>query len=217
MQVLVALARRRGQVVSRDQLIETCWAGRVVGEDAINRCIAKVRRLGETHGAFSLETIARVGHRLTEQAGEQPVTVESVAPAPSAKRRPRWMAALAVVVVVVAVGAYVGIAQMRARERAQETAVLTQIAALVDKDQYGAAFALAYPLSRDDTARANPAFAELWRTIVVPMKPLVAQEGASVSFKAYDDPDGAWIAAGATPLQDWVDAPRGAFFLLHWI
>ena len=46
MQVLVALARRRGQVVSRDQLIETCWAGRVVGEDAINRCIAKVRRLG---------------------------------------------------------------------------------------------------------------------------------------------------------------------------
>jgi formylglycine-generating enzyme required for sulfatase activity/DNA-binding winged helix-turn-helix (wHTH) protein/dienelactone hydrolase len=213
MQVLVALARRRGQVVSRDQLIETCWAGRVVGEDAINRCIAKVRRLGETHGAFSLETIARVGHRLTEQAGEQPVTAESVAPAPSPKQRPRWMAALAVVVVVVAIGAYVGIAQMRARERAQEAEVLTQIATLVDKDQYGAAFALAYPLSRDDAARANPAFVELWRTIVVPMKPLVSQEGASVSFKAYDDPDGAWIAAGATPLKDWVDAPRGALRL----
>jgi len=213
MQVLVALARRRGQVVSRDQLIETCWAGRVVGEDAINRCIAKVRRLGETHGAFSLETIARVGHRLTEQAGEQPVTVERVAPVASAKQRPRWMAALAVVVGVVAVAAYVGIGQIRARERARQAEALTQISALIDKDNYGAAFALAYPLSRDATARANPAFAELWRKIVVPMKPLVAQEGASVSFKAYDDPDGAWISAGATPLKDWVEAPRGALRL----
>jgi DNA-binding winged helix-turn-helix (wHTH) protein len=71
MQVLVVLARRRGQVVSRDQLIETCWAGRVVGEDAINRCIAKVRRLAEAHGAFSLETIARVGYRLTDGAGRE--------------------------------------------------------------------------------------------------------------------------------------------------
>lgn len=213
MQVLVALARRRGQVVSRDQLIETCWAGRVVGEDAINRCIAKVRRLGETHGAFSLETIARVGHRLTEQAGEQPVTVASVAPVPSARQRPRWTVALAVVVGVVAVAAYVGIAQMHARDRAQQAEVLTQIVALVDQDQYGAAFALAYPLSRDERARANPAFAELWRKIVVPMKPLVAQDGASVSFKAYDDTDGAWIAAGTTPLEDWVEAPRGALRL----
>ena len=45
MQVLVVLARRRGQVVSRDQLIEECWAGRVVGEDAINRCI----EIGRAH------------------------------------------------------------------------------------------------------------------------------------------------------------------------
>lgn len=68
MQVLVALARRRGEVVSRDDLIMSCWAGRVVGDDAINRCIARVRRLSETHGGFSLETIARVGYRLTESA-----------------------------------------------------------------------------------------------------------------------------------------------------
>ena len=49
--------------------------------------------------------------------------------------------------------------------------------------------------------------------IVVPMKPLVSQDGASVSFKAYDDADGAWIAAGTTPLKDWVEAPRGALRL----
>src|SRR5690242_20590684 len=59
MQVLVLLARHAGQVVSRDQLIDACWSGRVVGEDAINRCIARIRRLAEAHGAFSIETIAR--------------------------------------------------------------------------------------------------------------------------------------------------------------
>jgi TolB-like protein/DNA-binding winged helix-turn-helix (wHTH) protein len=64
MQVMVALARRPGEVVSRDQLIKECWAGRIVGEEAISRCIIKVRRLSTTHGGFSLETIPRVGYRL---------------------------------------------------------------------------------------------------------------------------------------------------------
>lgn len=66
MQALVVLGRKTGQVVSRDQLVEQCWAGRVVGEDAINRCIAKVRRLGVTSGAFEIQTIPRVGYRLKE-------------------------------------------------------------------------------------------------------------------------------------------------------
>ena len=37
MQVLVALARSAGEVVTRDLLIQSCWGGRVVGDDAINR------------------------------------------------------------------------------------------------------------------------------------------------------------------------------------
>lgn len=78
MQVLVALARRRGHVVSRDDLVQSCWSGRIVGDDAIHRCIAKVRRLGEASGAFSLETIARVGYRLDEM-GAQSVEETTVA------------------------------------------------------------------------------------------------------------------------------------------
>jgi adenylate cyclase len=70
MQLLVVLARRRGEVVSRDELAATCWAGRTVGEDAINRCIAGVRRLGEAYKAFALETIPRVGYRLVDAAVE---------------------------------------------------------------------------------------------------------------------------------------------------
>jgi DNA-binding winged helix-turn-helix (wHTH) protein len=66
MQVLVALARARGEIVTRDQLIASCWGGLAVGDDAINRCVGVLRRLAEseTPAVFSLETIARVGYRL---------------------------------------------------------------------------------------------------------------------------------------------------------
>jgi len=67
MQVLVALARANGAVVSRDELIIRCWDGRVVGEAAINRCIFKLRELADAGGggaSFHIETIARVGYRL---------------------------------------------------------------------------------------------------------------------------------------------------------
>jgi Tol biopolymer transport system component/DNA-binding winged helix-turn-helix (wHTH) protein len=71
MQVLVALARMDGQVVSRDELIETCWGGRIVGEDAINRCIGRLRRLAETcDDVFGIDTVARVGYRLTSPGAE---------------------------------------------------------------------------------------------------------------------------------------------------
>ncbi|MDP3740241.1 MAG: winged helix-turn-helix domain-containing protein [Hyphomonadaceae bacterium] len=87
MQVLVALFQRRNEVVSRDELIARCWSGRVVGEDAISRCIARVRKLGDAHGAFGLETIARVGYRLTpvgDVAAVAPqATLAATAPAPT--------------------------------------------------------------------------------------------------------------------------------------
>ncbi len=66
MQVLVALARRRGAVVSRDELIAACWSGRTVGEDAISRCIQAIRRIAEQQGGFGVQTVARVGYRLVE-------------------------------------------------------------------------------------------------------------------------------------------------------
>jgi TolB-like protein/DNA-binding winged helix-turn-helix (wHTH) protein len=69
MQVLVALARRRGEVVSRDELIDACWRGRVVGDDAVSRCIAALRRLATLCGGLAIETIPRVGYRLDEACG----------------------------------------------------------------------------------------------------------------------------------------------------
>src|ERR1700744_3681744 len=76
MQVLVALGRAPGRVVSRDELIARCWDGRIVGEDAINRVIGRLRRLSEEDGGrcFVIETIPKVGFRLISAA--QPAVAE---------------------------------------------------------------------------------------------------------------------------------------------
>ncbi|HEX7945555.1 MAG TPA: winged helix-turn-helix domain-containing protein, partial [Phenylobacterium sp.] len=93
MQVLVALATRRGEVVSLDDLIAVCWGGRVVGDDAVQRCIARIRRLAERTGAFAVETIPRVGYRLAVNGAPS----RSGA---SARRRTAVLGALALLAVV---------------------------------------------------------------------------------------------------------------------
>src|ERR1044072_212302 len=66
MQVLVVLARAEGAIVTRDELIVRCWDGRIVGEDAINRALSRIRHVaGEIgEGSFRVETITKVGYRL---------------------------------------------------------------------------------------------------------------------------------------------------------
>jgi DNA-binding winged helix-turn-helix (wHTH) protein/TolB-like protein len=70
MQVLVALAKRRGEVVSRDDLFRQCWENRIVGDDAMNRCISRLRRVGKAGDDFAIEAIPRVGYRLSETAAD---------------------------------------------------------------------------------------------------------------------------------------------------
>jgi len=71
MQMLVALHRADGGVVSKDDLIGLCWEGRVVGEDAINRVVSRLRHdaVEKAGGAFKVETITKVGYRLVGADG----------------------------------------------------------------------------------------------------------------------------------------------------
>jgi TolB-like protein/DNA-binding winged helix-turn-helix (wHTH) protein len=73
-QVLVALASVRPEVVSRDRLIDQCWGGRIVGDDALNRCIVALRHLAKefTPEPFEIETVPRVGYRLVERTNGTP-------------------------------------------------------------------------------------------------------------------------------------------------
>ncbi len=66
MEVLVALARRAGDTVSRDDLIDVVWKHPYVSDEALSRCISMLRHaLGDDRSQPRyLETVPKRGYRL---------------------------------------------------------------------------------------------------------------------------------------------------------
>src|SRR3954451_8855983 len=66
MQVLVALAERPGEVVTRDDLMARVWPGVYVTDDVIHRAIRELRRLfgDDAEQPAVIETIRKRGYRL---------------------------------------------------------------------------------------------------------------------------------------------------------
>ena len=71
MGVLLCLARRPGQVVTREQLEGDVWRGMVVGYDALSNAIAKLRKAFDDDPQHPriIETIPKVGYRLIGEVG----------------------------------------------------------------------------------------------------------------------------------------------------
>jgi DNA-binding winged helix-turn-helix (wHTH) protein/TolB-like protein/cytochrome c-type biogenesis protein CcmH/NrfG len=66
MEVLVFLARRPGEPVSREELLSGVWPGVLVGDDALTQAVTKLRKaLGDDARSPSyIETISKRGYRL---------------------------------------------------------------------------------------------------------------------------------------------------------
>jgi Tol biopolymer transport system component/DNA-binding winged helix-turn-helix (wHTH) protein len=66
MQVLIALAQAAPDVVTRADLSARAWGNAVVGDDALNRCITRLRRaLLELGQPANIETVPKLGYRLS--------------------------------------------------------------------------------------------------------------------------------------------------------
>ncbi|WP_165356307.1 winged helix-turn-helix domain-containing protein [Sphingosinicella sp. BN140058] len=99
MRMLALLATNAGDVVSRSMLVDQCWEGRSVSEDAINRVVSRIRKLGAETGAFELQTQRKVGYRLIPAEGG--VAEPKPAPGPrSSRTHSRASIALACLAVV---------------------------------------------------------------------------------------------------------------------
>ncbi|MEO5938798.1 MAG: winged helix-turn-helix domain-containing protein [Sphingomonas sp.] len=94
MQLLIALHRAEGAVVNKDDLLQSCWEGRIVGEDAINRVVSRLRGVAQKEAGqqFRIETITKVGYRLLSANGE---TLDAGTHGPSAGRVARRQTAFA--------------------------------------------------------------------------------------------------------------------------
>lgn len=66
MQVLVYLAEHASQVISREELEEKIWKGRIVSEDALTNTISKLRRAfaDDARNPKVIETLPKTGYRL---------------------------------------------------------------------------------------------------------------------------------------------------------
>jgi Tol biopolymer transport system component/DNA-binding winged helix-turn-helix (wHTH) protein len=113
MQVLLALAERPGEVVSRDDLMARVWNGVFVTDDALHRAIRELRRLfaDDAESPKVIETIRKRGYRLIAPVESQ-VTVATdpdrrpqPEPAVTAPSRRHLVAAAAVVLIAVAAAA----------------------------------------------------------------------------------------------------------------
>ena len=61
MQLLVALTRRAGKLVTRDEIFEACWGSSAVGDDSLNRIVAVLRKALQEVGAnaVAIQTIPK--------------------------------------------------------------------------------------------------------------------------------------------------------------
>lgn len=110
MAVLVHLAKRAGEVVSKDELINQVWNGQAVSDHSVAIAISDLRRaLGDDRNAPTyIETIPKRGYRLIapverpEEAGPQREWGPEPTPGPLWQRLPA--VALAVVALIVLIG-----------------------------------------------------------------------------------------------------------------
>ncbi len=111
MAVLVYLADRPGEVVSREALLTAIWPGVVVGDDSLTQVVLKLRKaLGDVPDKPAyIQTISKGGYRLIAPV----VRPEKLAPAPARpdakpvdgerKRRALWLAGAGVAALMLAV------------------------------------------------------------------------------------------------------------------
>ena len=85
LKVLMALARRDGDLVSRDELIDEIWDGRPTSDEPINRCLSQLRNhLGDKDRPHQyIETLTRRGYRLKKRS-------TSRHPRPRCRHRNSW-------------------------------------------------------------------------------------------------------------------------------
>ena len=107
MQVLVALAQARGSVVSQSDLVTRCWRGLSVSDDAIYRCISRLRKLAAEYpeSPYAIEAIPGVGYRLTSSNGAEEDGAAEATARPWTRSRFRALAIGAALLVLVMAGA----------------------------------------------------------------------------------------------------------------
>ncbi len=118
-EVLMTLAQRDGDLVTRDELVDEVWGGRPTSDEPVNRCLSQLRgHLQDRQRPHQyVETLQRRGYRLMKTVELHAEQALSVAPASSNGLR-QWK----IVAAVLAVG-FLGTVLLSMREPIVDPAV----------------------------------------------------------------------------------------------
>jgi len=107
--VLLSLAMRDGDVVTRDELVNENWGGRDTADEPINRCISQLRKhLGDTHRPYQyIDALIKSGYCLKKTVVLHEPTESAPAPIVVQQRKPSRIWAIVALVAVVAVSAWI--------------------------------------------------------------------------------------------------------------
>lgn len=222
-QVLAALADARGGVLTRDDLLLLCWDGRIVGDDAINRAIAEVRRIAAAVGAeFEVETVPRVGYRLVGIDWEvQPPAIAAGGRSSAVGRRKLIWGGLAGIAALAAGGA--ALVHLDRREEIDDLIEQGRLLQGSGSDDASARAAALFQMAID----RDPGRADAWGWLAVVQKDSDTRRATAHSALSLDakEPNArAVLAFQSRDLEAWTewedallgvlaDAPNNAFAL----
>lgn len=94
LEVLAWLLRHAGEVVTKDELLEAAWPGRIVVEGALTNAIGKLRKAIGDEEQTLIATVPRVGYRFVgkveRRAIERRAAGTQLAVGDAVPRRPNW-------------------------------------------------------------------------------------------------------------------------------
>ena len=106
MEVLVYLAGRAGEVVTREELLDNVWSKMVVGDEALSRAVSLLRQHLQDDSRQFIQTVPRRGYRLIPSPKQFPRTTTDVTGTPVPVEAPsrrywwRYLAGAAAVLVL---------------------------------------------------------------------------------------------------------------------
>jgi len=103
LKVLLALASRDGELVTREELIDEIWDGRPTSDEPINRCLSQLRgHLGDQERPHQyIETLTRRGYRLNKKVRlKEPAdsATEQAVPAGGNRQQRRFWIVIAAII-----------------------------------------------------------------------------------------------------------------------
>jgi DNA-binding winged helix-turn-helix (wHTH) protein/tetratricopeptide (TPR) repeat protein len=173
MQVLVALARADGAIVTRDELAQSCWDGRIVGDDSINRVLSRIRRVAADFaaGGFTVETITKVGYRLVRADEAVPSGLPpAVHAAPAVERRRLMLGTGAVAALALGAVAFWPQSGGRGKPLPKAKSLFDQAVIIRQEDNRQA---LAY---LREAVRISPEFGQAWGALALSYRSAIDSE-----------------------------------------